>query len=233
MKGTLYEHPKVYDSLYDDKDYAGEVAFVLDRFAAQGNGGDRALVVGCGTGRHSARLLEAGFQVTGIDPNPRMLASARNRSDATFREGGLPTVDVEGSFDLIWAPFTVMNYLDPHEFTPAVQAMDRTLAGGGIIVFDIGDFPVTDTPALQFADGDDPVARIYWYRRPDNTHVRMDAIVFHGDEWFADRHTLTDYPTGVVAEYLRDLGFDVDVHDWYGTPTDMPNPAVLVAYDRA
>ncbi len=59
----------------------------------------------------------------------------------------------------------------------------------------------------------------------------MDALVFHGDEWFADRHHLTDYPPGVVAEYVRELGFSVEVHDWYETPTSMTDPGVIVGYD--
>lgn len=104
MEGALYDHPAVYDVLYEEKGYGGEVAFVLDRFDDLGNGGDRALVIGCGTARHSRHLVDSGFEVTGIDPNSSMLDLARQRSDAEFVEGGLPTIDVEGSFDLVWAP---------------------------------------------------------------------------------------------------------------------------------
>ena len=64
-------------------------------------------------------------------------------------EGGLPDVDGEGSFDLIWAPYTVMNYLEPAAFTPAIQAMDRSLANGGVMIFDIDDFPEMSSPASQ------------------------------------------------------------------------------------
>lgn len=160
-----------------------------------------------------------------------MLDAARARSDVSFRERALPDLDVEGSFDLVWAPYTVVNYLEPTEFGPAIEAMDRTPATGGVVVFDIGDFPYRAAPALQLVGEDDPIARLYWYRPPDNTHVRMDAVVFAGDGWFADRYTLTDYPTGMAAEYVRELGFSVDVHDWYDTQTSVADPAVIVASD--
>ena len=61
----------------------------------------------------------------------------------------------------------------------------------------------------------------------------MEAVIFHGDTWFADRHSLTDYPTGVVDQFLRELHLSVDVYDWYATRSSMPNPAVFVAYDEA
>ena len=40
---------------------------------------DSVLGIGCGTCRHLAPLIEAGFDVTGIDPSPYMLDIARER----------------------------------------------------------------------------------------------------------------------------------------------------------
>src|SRR3954453_9952369 len=40
-------------------------------------GGRRALDLGCGTGRHSLALSEAGARVTALDTSPEMLARAR------------------------------------------------------------------------------------------------------------------------------------------------------------
>jgi malonyl-CoA O-methyltransferase len=44
--------------------------------------GQRALDVGCGTGRHSMSLLAAGAEVTAMDFSEGMLAEARRKSDA-------------------------------------------------------------------------------------------------------------------------------------------------------
>src|SRR3954451_5871069 len=40
-------------------------------------GGRRALDLGCGTGRHTRALVEAGASVTALDLTPEMLAKAR------------------------------------------------------------------------------------------------------------------------------------------------------------
>ena len=251
MEQALYAHPEAYDALYAEKDYEGEVAFVIDRFEALGNGGSAALVVGCGTGGHSVHLVERGFDVVGIDPNPAMIERAREKVDASFRVGGLPDLDVEGSpgveglsgvqepsgvegpFDLVWAPYTVLNYLEPDEVGPAVRALSAATADDGVVVVDVGDFHATDAPAFQVADGPGGgCARLSQFRRVDDDHVRMDALVFFDGEWFADRHVVTDVDPGAVAHEFTALGYSVETHDWYGSPTSMDDPTVIVAHGR-
>ncbi len=62
----------------------------------------RVADVGCGTGISSRLLAERGYEVTGVDPNEKMLAHARAAGGArylvgTAAETGLP----EASFDLV------------------------------------------------------------------------------------------------------------------------------------
>jgi SAM-dependent methyltransferase len=45
--------------------------------------GRRALDLGCGTGRHTLALLEAGAEVVAIDSTPEMLAIARGKLDGS------------------------------------------------------------------------------------------------------------------------------------------------------
>jgi SAM-dependent methyltransferase len=66
--------------------------------------GRRVLELGCGTGRHTARLLALGARVTGLDQSPGMLAEARARLPAgteliegDFFAAGLPG----GAFDAL------------------------------------------------------------------------------------------------------------------------------------
>ena len=60
--------------------------------------GRKLLEVGCGTGRHTARLLAQGNTVTGIDLSPGMLAVARRKL------AGRPVTLIEGDF-VAGAPF--------------------------------------------------------------------------------------------------------------------------------
>lgn len=61
--------------------------------------GARLLDVGCGTGHFTRRFQQADLQVTGLDPDPAMLAYAREHSkDIAYREGTaehLPFADNE------------------------------------------------------------------------------------------------------------------------------------------
>lgn len=234
--GRCTDHPDAYDALYAAKDYEREVTFTLDRFDAHGNSGNRALVVGCGIGRHSAVLEDRRFRVTGVDPNPAMLDRARERSDGRFPSGGLPALETrfEGddpAFDLVWAPFTVLNYLAFDQLAPALESLTAVLTDGGVLVFDVGDFPEMRAPALQIASGADrDCARLYQFHRGGD-RARMDALVFYGEEWFTDTHTLTVFDPTTIADSLRELGYTAETHDWYGdAPTVMSDPAVIVAY---
>lgn len=229
--------PYVYDALYARKAYESEVAFAVDQFDAHGNDGDRALLVGCGTGRHSVFLCEQGFEVTGVDPNPAMLDRARERSNGTFLRSGLPDLasafdtDEPPTFDLVWAPYTVLNYLEPAQLADALAALTDLLAGGGMLVLDVGDFPNMDSPTLQVSPTADGCARLYQFRRTGTDRARMDALVFVGEDWFVDTHTLTVFEIGTIADSLEELGYTVETHDWYeGTSSAMPDPAVLLAY---
>jgi SAM-dependent methyltransferase len=237
MEQALYDRPDAYDALYASKDYEREVRFVLNRFNEHGNSGDRVLVVGCGTGQHSLFLRERGFEVTGVDPNPTMLERARERSDAKFLQGQLPELSSsfdtdDPTFDLVWVPYTVFNYLTADELVQALRSLTDCLVNNGMLVFDLGDFPTMPGPALQVVpSAERDCARLYQHRAIGDDCVRMDALIFFGEEWFVDTHTLTTFDAGTVADSLNELGYAVETHDWYGdAPTVMADPAVVVAH---
>jgi SAM-dependent methyltransferase len=236
MNEALYaERPAVYDVLYADKEYDREVAWVLDRFEERGNGGDRALVVGCGTGEHARRLVDRGFDVTGVDRYEAMVERARTKSDAEFRVGRLPDLNVEGVYDLVWAPFTVANHLPPADFGASLRAMaervadsegrsrsgDRAQSGDrGVLVVDTMSVPDEETPP-----------RLYSYEGPDGEYARLvqthsvgdrrrrwDSLVFGPDgDFFVDTHDLWNYGEAFVTGAFSGAGLDVTVHDWYGS----------------
>lgn len=227
MERPLYDHPAVYDALYAGKPYGEEVAFVLDRAPAA----DRALVVGCGTGEHARRLHEAGVDAVGVDPSAAMIRRARRKSDAEFLVGTLPELPIDGRFDLVLVPFTVINHLLPEKLAPALSALaDRVADEGGLLVLDTGEFPERDAPALQTATGPaGDCARLLQFRHLEDRRVRMDAVVFHDSSWFVDRHDLTAFDDETVALSLAELGFVVKRQDWYTDETMMADPSVFVA----
>lgn len=74
--------------------------------------GRSALDFGCGTGRSSRFLKDLGFDVTGVDISPSMLAHARERDPAgtylLVPDGDLSDLP-SGAFDLVLSAFTFDN----------------------------------------------------------------------------------------------------------------------------
>jgi 2-polyprenyl-6-hydroxyphenyl methylase / 3-demethylubiquinone-9 3-methyltransferase len=100
----------------------------------------RALLdVGCGGGFLSEEFAKHGYQVTGVDPSPHLVATAR----AHAKLGGLDIAYVTGygeelpfpdaSFDLV-ACCDVLEHVDA--LGPVVAEIARVLKPGGLFLFD-------------------------------------------------------------------------------------------------
>lgn len=223
MAESLYaEHPDVYDALYAGKDYDGETEFVVEQFQAHGNDGNRVLVVGCGTGEHSRRLTDRGFDVTGVDKYEAMVERARTKSDARFAVGSLPDVPVAGPFDLAFLPFTVVNHLPDSALGPSLRAVADVLADGGVLVFDHMSFAEwPEGPQLVVHDRENGTyARLTQVHERDESRHRWDSLVFTPDgRFFADTHELTTYDPARLVGLLESEGLDVTTcSDYDGTP---------------
>lgn len=226
MDRVLHDHPAVYDALYARKPYGEEVAFVLERVPMA----EQALVVGCATGEHARRLHEAGVDAVGVDPSAAMVRRARGKSDAEFLVGSLPELPVNGRFDLVMVPFTLVNYLEPEELAPALSALADRVAEGGILVLDTDEFPEMEAPTFRTASGPEgDCARLLQCRHLENRRVCMDALVFDGSSWFVDRHLLTAFDDETIALSLAEREFVVKRLDWYADETATADRSVFVA----
>lgn len=124
--------------------------------------GSTVVDVGCGPGLAAAELAERGVHAVGVDPDPRMLAAARERWPAVdFREAGAE--------DLPFADASVRGYRADKvlhvlaEPAPAMAEARRVLAPGGRIVLtgqdwdafivDADDAALTRTIVHACADG--------------------------------------------------------------------------------
>jgi SAM-dependent methyltransferase len=106
---------KYYDTLFAAKDYAGEVAAVLNHYSGQQlQLPAHILEVGCGTGNHTVELARIdAVHVTAVDVDLEMLALARkkaelaNKTNITFASG----ISSAENVDLCVALFNVVNYV--------------------------------------------------------------------------------------------------------------------------
>lgn len=142
-----YDHVAPY---YDDLTAAlPDTAQTVD-FLAEHAGAGRILELGVGTGRIACPLSLRGFDVTGLDSSPGMLARLRSRSDGAKVNvvlGSFTEMPVDGKFDLIYAVFnTLFCALTQDEQLRAVQLAAQHLAADGTLVIE------TNLPDLARSD---------------------------------------------------------------------------------
>jgi SAM-dependent methyltransferase len=153
------EYAEYYDILYKDKDYSGEVDFVLDCLGPVPQGA-QLLELGSGTGRHAEALAKRGFRVTGVDMSAEMVEQARRRfvgvpqaaTTPTFAVGDLRSVRLEKKFDLVVSLFHVFSYqVSNEDLAAAFRTAECHLAPNGKFLFDFwyGPAVLSDPPQVR------------------------------------------------------------------------------------
>jgi len=120
-------------------DYAANARFVsdlgqpvLDLLAPRS--GERILDIGCGDGALTARLVEAGATVVGVDPAPDFVAAARARGiDARAHDA--QALPFEQEFDAVFTN-AVLHWVP--DLDAALRGMHRALRPGGRCVGEFG-----------------------------------------------------------------------------------------------
>jgi SAM-dependent methyltransferase len=150
--------------------------------------GRLAFDAGCGTGKSTEPLLELGYEVTGCDTCPQMLARARAKLGRRARliHADLARLPRVGSFDYVSCLNDVVNYLlHPKELEAALLALRANLAADGVLVFD------TSTQALY--------RTIYAQTR--RRELSTAHVVWRGE-------TPTDFEPGGVARAAVEMSLD-------------------------
>jgi SAM-dependent methyltransferase len=196
------------------------------------NGIGEGLVVdlGCGTGLLARELIDAGYDVFGIDISEAMIEIARERTpEADFRVGSLFEVGIPRC-EAVTAISEVLNYLfDPENEDVGLGRVFRrvhdSLAPGGVFVFDVlGPGQVSPgTRAKGFSVGEDWAVlsereedvergtmerRIVSFRKVGECYRRIDEV-----------HRVRLYDPSELAAELERAGFQVLTMRSYG---DLP-----------
>ena len=101
--------------------------------------GGPILELGCGTGKLSIPLAEAGFSVTGLDSSPALLQFAASKSDdVRWVEGDMRSFDLSERFALIMLPSNNLGHLHtPEDFENCIDCVKRHLLPGGVFIIDV------------------------------------------------------------------------------------------------
>ncbi len=205
--------------------------------ALRKRGFDRGLVVdlGCGSGLLSQALVEAGYDVLGIDISPAMIALARARvPTGTFHVGSLVTVNLPRCV-AVAAVGECFNYLFDRRNTIRSlskllgrihQALDRN----GLLLFDVaepGRVP-GGGPRRLFVDEPDWAVLVVSEENRQTCVLTRRITTFRrmGEFYRRDQeiHRQRLIPRSEIMEQLRKLDFRVRILRGYG-PVSFP-PAV-------
>jgi SAM-dependent methyltransferase len=152
--------------------------------------GDPVLELGCGTGRVTMALAEAGKRVTGLDLSERMLERAVQKRAALrveprervhLMQGDMTQFDLGERFRLVIIPFRAFHHLlELRQQMDCLECARKHLTPGGRLVLDVFQ---TDAERMH-----DPVhhreALVAEYKTQDGREVRISERVkaFHRAE---------------------------------------------------
>lgn len=154
---------KYYDRMMGNREK--ELAGLKQLIETNSPEAKKILELACGTGTVSKYLHDQGYEMTGIDISPEMLAVARNKiPHATFFEQDIATFALSGTFDVVVCLFDSINHLIGYEKWEALFSRARNhLNNGGVFIFDIN----TIKKLGQLASGH-PYIRVF-----DDTKISM------------------------------------------------------------
>ena len=180
--GNIYS--QYYDLLYSDKNYSGEVDYIIKLIKENSNEAKTLLDMGSGTGKHAELFCNNGYIVHGIDLSEDMLKIAKNRikdqeDKLSFSHSKIQELDLNKKFDVVVSLFHVMSYQNSNnELIKAFEVVKNHLKKDGIFIFDFWYGPAVLT--------DLPVKRI---KRFENEKIKVTRIaepVMHPDENVVD-----------------------------------------------
>lgn len=178
-------YARYYDLLYRDKDYAGEVRWIVDRIRRHAPNAHTILDLGCGSGGHALLLAQQGYRLCGVDLSDQMIAAARRHQaevgitseQIDFMTADLRTLRLDRKFDVVVALFHVMSYqTSDQDLDAAFVTIRDHLQPGGLCIVDCwyGPAVVAERPTVRvkrFVDSGTSVVRIAEPVMHDNGNI--------------------------------------------------------------
>lgn len=229
MKSFSSNYSNLYDTLYQNKKYEDEVAFI-DRVLNQYAESDikTILSLGCGTCSHELILAKRGYEITGVDLSESMLTIAKEKILRQGREKQISLVQsdlchfrLNQTFDLCMALFNVLGYqTDLNALDTSLKNLSSHLKKGALFLFDCWHLAAIfkSPPTERIVEIDQSDKRVIRRTRPEldainNTmtihfktfEIHQDRILNESEE----RHHLRFWSLPELKFLLETNGFDL------------------------
>jgi SAM-dependent methyltransferase len=159
-------YSRYYDLLYQDKDYAGEVAYIQNLLTRHSISQGDLLEFGSGTGKHGRLLAEMGYRVHGVERSADMVAQSQVTENFSCQQGDICTVQMGRPYKAVLSLFHVVSYQTNNSNVQAVfMRAAEHLRPGGLFIFDFWYSPAvySQQPAVRvkrMADDQVKITRI-------------------------------------------------------------------------
>lgn len=187
-----------------------------------------ALDLCCGTGSAIERLLEYGFEMSGLDGSSEMLAMAAKKLEGRkvrLYHKALPKfrlIDTDDSrqtesFGLITCFYDSLNYLrNLNELKTAFKSVHQHLEPGGWFIFDMNTPIALETiwDGQVYADATDDLAWVWrneYFPKARSAMCHTTFFVRDGDMWirFDEDHFEKAYENKTLRKAVKACGFQV------------------------
>ncbi|MCU0960192.1 MAG: class I SAM-dependent methyltransferase [Pirellulaceae bacterium] len=238
VRGSMYDFPAYYDLVYGS-DWQAEYHFLCGSFQRYADGPVRRVFEpACGTGRLLFRLGRAGYDVSGLDLNPRAVEYCRRRFVRHGVRGRVWTGDM-ADFELprpVDAAFNMINSFrhlqDAAGARRHLERMARAVRRGGVYVLGLHLTPTQGVPTSEESwearRGHLVVRTRLWVKRRDlrrrletcgvtydvvtpSRHLRLtDEVSFRTYTWAQLRRLLREVSAWELAA-THDFSYDLSV----------------------
>ena len=211
--------------------------FVLETLQRHGVKSGRVIDLGCGGGGWARTLVEAGYEVCGVDISPTMIEHARSRVQAELICGSFLRAPL-GRCDAVTSLGEPISYLESQEQIRALfKRVFAALRPGGLFIFDLRVLRPGQSLEYSHARVEERWA-VFSKTQISPEHNRLDRKITcfvrgnsgdGGYERHEELHRLSVFGLGVIQGMLMLEGFVARWFEGYGSYTLGEGQAVFLA----
>jgi SAM-dependent methyltransferase len=225
------DYLRIYRPTMTPERTSAEADFIAGALAPPA--GARVLDLGCGFGRHAIAMAGRGYEMTGVDFNPRYLEIAGQEAAAAgvrvrWRTGDMRALEFDGEFDAAYSYFSSFGYYGDDENEQVLAGIARALKPGGRFLLDMvnRDRILVDPNLRTWAQRDDGalfVEEVSIDLRASRLVSRQRLIDPRGGPQVTKEYSLRVYTCAELTALLRRQG--LRVVDAWGGPAREPYAA--------
>lgn len=160
----------------------------------------RVLELGCGSGRETRPLVACGYEVTGVDESPAMLAHV---TGARTVEADLFTLDLGERFDLVLGGSHFVDDADPDQRAALLATCARHVTDDGVVLLERYD-PDWATDPVTYSGHTGPVQITFEVLGQDAGATAARLVYVLGERtWTQEFRFVAVTPDSVDAEARR------------------------------